>query len=432
MHRSHSVRPMRRNDPKQLSQFSYPLLLTLFLALAANAQHNPRPSIEADGWVLTAEVECGNAERIEHTGDSRFVVAPQSDPVPIEVQKTGPISNYAIYLDITNTTSEARTIEIDVAIPAWLIRDGFDYFLRKPYVIRSPGDLNWVQLPPDRQSDTEDQVHLRIDFGPNERKILSTVAVYPYSDAAAKLSELAARSAGKARIVEIGKSVEGRPILSLEAGRRGKPRVIFASSLQPGEPGAWAILAMAESAVSGTSAPIDELDIAFIPITNPDGVVRGLCNVNARGEIALVGFKDAAEGRAAPQEAKLLWDYLRKQPPVAYVDFHFLRLPNHHKPAVYNFDPDLYSDPARRELAVTLRERLRALSGAPLGSKIGREHPLWPGLVTFNAIVRWNTAASLYQNTGPETSHHQAQTRGVEVMETVLNTLREYLPAQPR
>jgi hypothetical protein len=266
-------------------------------------------------------------------------------------------------------------------------------------------------------------------IAPRERKILSTVAVYPYSEMVTKLEELARLSGGKTKVVEIGKSVEGRPILALEAARLDKPRIVFAASLQPGEPGAWAILAMAESIVRGsTTAAVDEFDLAFVPITNPDGVVRGMCNVNSKGEIAFLGFQDAAQGRDAPLEAKHLWEYLRQRPPAAFVDFHILRLPNHSKPAAYNFDPQLYSDPARRTLAATLRDRLLALSGAKPGSIISRQSPLWPGLATFNAIVQWNTVANLYQNTGPETSHKQAQTRGVEVMQTVLLTLREAFP----
>jgi hypothetical protein len=51
------------------------------------------PKLEADGWLLNAAIECGNAEQLKRVDQSHFSLAPREDPLPIEVQKTGPISN---------------------------------------------------------------------------------------------------------------------------------------------------------------------------------------------------------------------------------------------------------------------------------------------------------------------------------------------------
>jgi hypothetical protein len=61
------------------------------------------------------------------------------------------------------------------------------------------------------------------------------------------------------------------------------------------------------------------------------------------------------------------------------------------------------------------------LTGAREGTPIRLDHPLWQHLVTFNAIRSWNTVATLYQNTGPKTSHRQAQSHAVEVMRVALD-----------
>jgi len=392
--------------------------------LPAKMPRPQSPTLMSDGWILTADVECGNAAWIERIGKDHFALAPREDPLPIEVQMAGPISNYSLYVAITNDRPERRRIELDVVIPAWLIEHGFDYFLKKHYMVRPVANLQWEPIPANKQRDGKDRVHLSVDFASGERKVVSTTAVYPYSLAVAKLKQLAKASDGRARVVEIGRSLEDRPILSLEAGHPGRPRVVFASSLQPGEPGAWAILSMAEEIVSRRSEYLADFNLAFIPITNPDGVVRGLCNVNSKGEIAMLGFRDIAAGRPGPHEAEVLWKYLKKEPPVAFIDFHFLRLPNHRIPSVYVFEPSLYTDTGRRDLAEKQARGLESLSGIPPRSPIKRDHPMWQRLATFNSIVEWNTVANLYQYTGPKTSHKKAQTRGVEVMQTVLDTMR--------
>lgn len=388
------------------------------------APHLQNATLRSDGWTVTAEVECGNAAWIKRIDKDHFALAPREDPLPIEVQMTGPISNYAVYVAITNDHTERRQIQLDVVIPAWLIEHGFDYFLRKHYMIRPVDCLRWEPIPVTGQHDGKDRVHLSIDFAPGECKVVSTIAVYPYSLAMAKLRRLAEASAGRARVVEIGRSIEDRPILSLESGNPGKPRMVFASSLQPGEPGAWAILSMAEEIVSEHPEYAADFHLAFIPITNPDGVVRGMCNVNSRGEIAMLGFRDIAADRPGPHEAEVLWMYLEKEPPMAFIDFHFLRLPNHRVPSVYVFDPSLYSDAGRRDLAEKQARGLESLSGIPPRRPIKRDHLMWQRLATFNAIVQWNTVANLYQYTGPKTSYKKAQIRGVEVMQTVLETIR--------
>ena len=163
----------------------------------ATARPKPGPTLSSDGWTLTAEVECGNADRIVRIAKNHFALAPREDPVPIEVQKTGPISNYALYVAIANTRAQRRKIRLDVMIPAWLTKEGFDYFLRKHYMVRPVDSLEWAPIPADDQRDGQDRVYLSIAFSPNERKVISTTAVYPYSQAVAKLRQLAKASAGR-------------------------------------------------------------------------------------------------------------------------------------------------------------------------------------------------------------------------------------------
>jgi hypothetical protein len=398
-------------------------LLPICLAAAALAAAAPAPKLEADKWSLSADLECGNARIIERVGRDHFAVAPREDPVPVEVQKTGPISNYVVHLEVANLEGKARELTLDVLIPEWLIRDKFDYFLRKTYLLRAPDNLDYYELAADRHASLPDRTRLRIAFAARERKIVSTIPAYPYSRVRAALESIERRSNGKARIREIGKSVEGRPILSLETGDKTRPRAVFSATFQPGEPSAWAILAMAEGVLFDAELTRfqAEYDLSFIPMTNPDGVTQGSNNVNSKGEIVLLGFSEEALGKPGNEEAKVLWSYLKPKPPVVLIEFHFLTLPNHPLPRPYVFTPALYSDPERREAGVSLVRRLEKLTGAAEGKPIEENHPMWKHLVTYNSIRSWNTAATLYQNTGPKTSRQQAQRRGIEAMRIALD-----------
>ena len=103
------------------------------------------------------------------------------------------------------------------------------------------------------------------------------------------------------------------------------------------------------------------------------------------------------------------------------IEFHFLALPNHPNPRPYVFIPTLYTDPKGREAGTSLVRRLERLTNAPEGKPIPENHPMWQHLLTFNSIRSWNTAATLYQNTGPKVSPVQAQRRGVEIMRVALD-----------
>lgn len=408
-----------------MTKLAAAVLATILYAatsLPALAKIPEKPHLTADQWSITSDVECGNARIIERVEASHFALAPREDPIPVEVQKTGPISSYCLYVEIANLAPEAREITLDVLIPEWLITYKFDYFLRKTYLLRSTTDLNYENLAADRQTNLPDKVRLRIPFKPLQHLILSTTPAYPYSEVVKKLAELDRESNGKARLKDIGVSSEGRTIHSLETGDTTKPRAVFTATLQPGEPSAWALLAMAASVLMDSSFQHfqKEYDLAFIPMPNPDGVVDGSNNVNGLGEFALLGFSAEARDESKYEEAKVLWKYLAEKPPSILVDFHFLSLPNHNIPRPYDLTL-LYTDSERRQSATSLVRRLERLTGASEGKPIRDQESFRKHLLACNVIREWNTVATLYQNTGPKTSHEQAQENGIKVLRVALD-----------
>ncbi len=386
---------------------------------------SPDWTVTDAGLAATADIECGNATDIETTGPVSISVAPLEDDVPVQMQIQGPISAYSMCVLTENRSDRPAELELEVRVPAWLIDHGFDYFLRKRYMTSSldvaaprPA-LDCKLLTSDRQRDGADTVSVTIPLAPHEQRVISTTARYPYSTCCERLAELATRHPS-AQLVEIGQSVQGRPIIALEAGNRSAPRAVFTGTLQPGEQSAWAVTAMAEAVLGEDARWLDDYHLSFVPQTNPDGIVLGLCNVNALDELAAFGFEEATVGAACPAEVKALWGYLAASPPVVYVDFHFLRQPDHDRPKTYFFAPEIYDDAARAEKAIALNARLLALSGAahPYGVEVG--HELWRGLSSYQAAAALDAVSFLYQYTGPTTSHTEARTRGPQVMREAL------------
>jgi len=325
--------------------------------------------------------------------------------------------------------SEARDLRVTVRIPAWLREEGFDYFLRKPYLTCGVvGEaarplLDWAELPAADQRDAAETVELRQTLDPGEPRVLSTVAHYPYSACCERLRGLA-YAHPEAALVEIGQSVQGRAILALEVGNEAARRAVFTGTLQPGEPSAWAVLAMAEAALDGEPWWLEEYRLCFVPQTNPDGIVLGRCNVNALEELAAFAFEEGGATEESPREVRVLWDYLASRPPAVYGDFHFLRLPNHPMPKAYFLSPDIYESPERARAAIELNERLIEVSGGAPSLIVELDDELWQGLATYQAAATLDAVSFLYQYTGPRSSYQGAQIRGPEVMRAALEVCR--------
>ncbi|MHC5010995.1 MAG: M14 family zinc carboxypeptidase, partial [Planctomycetota bacterium] len=116
-----------------------------------------------------------------------------------------------------------------------------------------------------------------------------------FDEIAAALRRLAARRPDRARLLEIGRSVEGRPILALEVTNRGigeadrKPAVYVQGGLHGNEISsttavlyaAWRLTVNPRES-RGTDRILERATVIFVPALNPDGVHHYLAEPHSR------------------------------------------------------------------------------------------------------------------------------------------------------
>ena len=140
---------------------------------------------------------------------------------------------------------------------------------------------------------------------------------------------------GGVRCVEIGRTIEDRPIVALRVARRpGLPVIFLEAGIHPGEiEGKDAGFAFLRDLLDGKVAPgaLDQVALVFVPVINPDGHERFGPNnrVNQRGPEEM-GFRTNAARqnlnrdwvKADSPEIQAALGVIRADDPVLLVDLH--------------------------------------------------------------------------------------------------------------
>lgn len=123
----------------------------------------------------------------------------------------------------------------------------------------------------------------------------------PLAEVYRQINELAAARPDLAAVEEIGKSVEGRPILMLRVGRKDgveRPAALYTANLHAGECissqvalGVAKKLVLRDGKDPEVTRLLDQTDIFIVPVLNPDGYHRVISTGGSGGEIG--GRKNA-------------------------------------------------------------------------------------------------------------------------------------------
>jgi hypothetical protein len=199
---------------------------------------------------------------------------------------------------------------------------------------------------------------------PDPTLFVSNYHWWPYSEAVQWMNGL---PADRARVLEVGRSFQGRPIYAVEAGATSPdaPCMVHAQTPQPSEMGSLACRAMADFLCSDdpeATAFRARFRVCFVPMTNPDGTVLGYGVSDAQGRFPhFEGHLAAAGDPSATPETTAVWRYLEARRPWLFWDWHS----NHwsYRPGhmLLRYEHGLLPDESRRRIWDELEERLLTL-----------------------------------------------------------------------
>lgn len=154
----------------------------------------------------------------------------------------------------------------------------------------------------------DSRVRLRVTLPASGQLYVARVEPYRLSDLERLLAEL--RPHPLVRIEEIGRTVEGRPLEIVRAGRPEAPyRVFLRARSHPWEPGGnWVVQGFLRALLADTPAARrarDTFCAYVLPLANKDGVARGLTRFNVRGRDLNRNWDQPAPADLAPENHAL-------------------------------------------------------------------------------------------------------------------------------
>ena len=350
---------------------------------------------------IDADFEGGSAGDI-HTGENGLIeIEPKPEEVPgwffealdVHFGGAGVPREYACHVRVVNDGDEPRSVRLRfhftktngaayMAPPYWILRHG-----------------RWWPIPAADTVFVEgSHVDLDLHLTPGE---LVHVANKPYVHGDDVLDEMEALAGyGPFDLRELGRTAGDRAIVSLEStGYRYDDTILFAATMQPAEPAARPVLAIAHWLTDGsalTQRLLERFRFAFVPLPNPDGTADGRSCTNGVGEVPMFSFGRLLSGEEAPLETRVLWDYAAELRPQSYMEFH-----THYQDVrAHKLNPmaaEWFDDEDRKALLGRVDAALLSLNADWRVTPIERSTPLCEAGKFTNLAERLGTLAYCYQ-----------------------------------
>ena len=347
-----------------------------------------------------AAFEGGSAGEIRRTGEDSFEALPLPEAVPrwffdaLEEHfgGAGVPREYACHVRLVSRAERERTVRLRFRFTE---TSGAAY-MAPPYWLRRDG--RWRPLP---ARDTEyaegSHVDLAIRLAPGE-EVRAANKPYPgLREIHDDMETLAA--SGLFEVREIGRTAEGRAIQALESTGSAADAVLVGATMQPAEPAARPVLAIAHWLTDGsglTRRLLERFRFAFVPLPNPDGTAGGRSCTNGAGEVPMFSFGRLLAGEPAPAETRALWEYTEHLRPLSYLELH-----THYQDVrAHKLNPmaaEWFADPERRELAARVDRALLSLNADWRVTPIERATPLSGAGAFAHLAERLGTLAYCYQ-----------------------------------
>jgi hypothetical protein len=260
---------------------------------------------------------------------------------------------------------------------------------------------------------------------PDNTLFASNFHWWPYSEMVQYLQTLT-----DARVHEIGRSFQNRPIYAVEIGHDDDdlPCMIHTQTPQPSEMGSLACRAMIDFLCSDVPEAIAIrhcFRLCFIPMTNPDGTVLGYAVSDAQGRFPYFEGHLAASGDpTATPEMVVVWQYLKEHRPWLFWEWHsnnWSRRPGH---MLLRYRPELLADAFLRRIWLDLDKRLLDLPNTHHGNWTSYTEGLYRNSIGFQAVTRLEAISSMIKQ-HDKYPLEQSRVHAIECLKAAAAALRE-------
>ena len=309
--------------------------------------------------LVATDFEGGNGADIRRLDGDSFAITLENEPGGHDFSG----KPYYVCFGVRNKRMQSRAVRVRLEAAGWgnwgaqtqhlVLRRGGKWSQLDPAAIRKVEgmpDAVTVDIPLPGADDTQGTL------------FVSNFHWWPYSERVAYV-----RGLQGARVREIGRSHQGRPMYAVEIGREDPdaPCMVHAQTQQPSEMGHLACRALIDYLLSDEPSAVSmrrRHRICFLPMTNPDGTVMGYGVSDAMGRMPCFEGHLAAFGdQGATPEGMAIWRYLQEQRPWLLWFWHsnnWARRPGH---MVYRYRGYLMEDARQRALEEAIGPKLLAL-----------------------------------------------------------------------
>jgi len=220
----------------------------------------------------------------------------------------------------------------------------------------------------------------------------------------------------------IGSSLEGHPleIFSFSRTKHPQGRILVTTGCHPAEPDVLGSLAIFDYLLSPSAKHLlNHYAVDVMPMQNPDGFVNHSC-LTSNGINLYWNFRH--QDKTNYPEAFWLWQYMQKNPPLLYLDFHAYVHQYHRHPMPYLQSLACYTGQYPKQLVSQFDKKLVRLSNGyyRLGSL-----SMWPHSLSTLATSHLNTICYTKYHFNMFEGIKRSQQRALDIFTTLSNLLLE-------
>ncbi len=342
---------------------------------------------EDDSLVIATDFECANGRNARRESEQLYALDLEPEPGNHEYSNQGyyfcfglrgkRLTGHRIWIRLRTTFRNA-------------FADGTGHVVLQQ-------DGRWSHLPAERirpvaGADVLD-LDLPVPAAGEPPLFVSNFHWHPFTDLKRYLDDLSARPG--AIVTEIGRSVAGRPIYSVEIGSRNRNAapMVIAQTTQPSEMiGIWACRGIIDFLLSDDPSAKrirDRRRVILVPATNPDGMALGMGVSHPVGRFpAFEGRLTAGGSPDALPEMVSVWNLLQRERPWIFVECHgnnWKRRPGH---MLLRYRPSLIGDSPLRRVWEEIDRRLEALPDTFHGNWTDWREGIYREMLGFMAVTR--------------------------------------------